>query len=117
MANSAWVWLLLVSVFLLVQSVAEDFQHHWLVPDGSKDDFSETFYNGNSLRVQWAGWDPWFIKNNLNGATEADLWVVAWNADVSSFHRYLSGKHGNRGLLDNILMVSCDSGEPHLEKR
>lgn len=100
----------------MVRSVAEDFQDHWLVPDGSKADFSETFYNGDSLRVQWAGWDPSFVKRNLNGANNANLWVVAWNSDTSSFSRYLSGKHGNRELLDDILMVSRDSGDPRLDQ-
>lgn len=89
MANLAWVSLLLILGFQLVLS-AETYRDHFVVPDGSKDDFSQTFYNGDTLNVRWAGWDFRWTDQFMDGVTKASLYVGTWNSSVYSYNRILS---------------------------
>lgn len=88
MASLTWVLLLLLSVSRLARS-EENFKNNWIEPDGNKNDFEQTFYVGDTLNIQWAGWDSWYIETFMENSTQANLYVVAWNADVSSFFRIL----------------------------
>lgn len=76
MAYLAWVSLFLISLSRLVLS--DSAQDHWIAPDGSQDDFSLTFYNGDTLDIQWIGWDSTWTDPYLNGVTVANLYLTSY---------------------------------------
>lgn len=106
MVNLAWASLLLISGFRLVLSDSgsdTDYSivpsgadsEHFIVPDGKKDDFSETYYNGDTVTVKWAGWDPWWTNEYMDEVSKANLFVGSLEPDVSPFHRILSCTYNN----------------------
>lgn len=89
MANLAWVWLPLIAVLHVVH--AETARSHWQVPNGhSGINFEETWYIGDTIHVRWAGWNSTFTSDLMDNTTEAQLYVVAWNPDYSSYSSLLS---------------------------
>ncbi|KAJ5173347.1 hypothetical protein N7492_005940 [Penicillium capsulatum] len=90
MAQLAWVLLILAAAVQVVRGADEDFQIHFEVPDGSKEDFEVTFYNGDTENLKWAGWTQGWIDDYMNGIKSATLYLVAWNADVSDYQRPIS---------------------------
>ncbi|KAJ5348450.1 hypothetical protein MYU51_016931 [Penicillium brevicompactum] len=68
---------------------AEDLQSHFQTPDGTLVDFTETFYNGDTLDLQWTGWDSYWTDQTIGTAT-ANLYVASWNFNVSDYSRILA---------------------------
>ncbi|KAJ5468490.1 hypothetical protein N7475_006242, partial [Penicillium sp. IBT 31633x] len=54
--------------------------------------FEETWYIGDTIHVRWAGWNSTFTSDLMDNTTEAQLYVVAWNPDYSSYSSLLSSK-------------------------
>lgn len=71
---------------------AEDLQSHFQIPDGTLVDFTETFYNGDTLELQWTGWDSYWTDPTIGSAT-ANLYVASWNFNVSDYSRILACKN------------------------
>ncbi|KAJ5337431.1 hypothetical protein MYU51_017413 [Penicillium brevicompactum] len=92
MGNVAWVWLLLISVSQLAQS-SETARSHWQRPNGDDKNFKETYSIGDSLQIQWAGWDSSYTNQWMNNETKANLYVNAWNSDYSSFSKILTSSN------------------------
>ncbi|KAJ5932633.1 hypothetical protein N7516_007122 [Penicillium verrucosum] len=88
MANLAWVWLLLISVSQVAQSASG--RTVWRTPSGNNKDFVTTYYIGSTLTIDWSGWDPSVLDRDMNGTSEADLWVNAWNTDFSTWSKKIS---------------------------
>jgi hypothetical protein len=102
MAHLTWLSLILASVFQLV--LAENIQTHWQVPDGTLLDFEETFYNGDTLGLQWTGWDSIWTDDTID-TTIANLYVAAWNFNVSDYSRILSctqSRPRTQQILDHL---------------
>lgn len=90
MAQLAWIWLVLVSVFQVAYSKETD-RSHWTEPDGSKDgNFLTSYHPGDSIRVGWVGWDSSFTDRLMDKSSKANLYVNAWNSNYSSFVKIIS---------------------------
>jgi hypothetical protein len=90
MATLKWAWVLLLSVVKVAQS-DETARSNWIVPDGSNEkDFQQTFYNGEKVHLQWAGWDSYYTDSLLDGSLKANLYVVAWEEKDADYIRPLA---------------------------
>ncbi|OJJ03365.1 hypothetical protein ASPVEDRAFT_42880 [Aspergillus versicolor CBS 583.65] len=109
MATMTWVWLLLLSVLQVVRS-DETARGNWIVPDGSSDkDFQETFYNRDKVHLQWAGWDHYYTDILLNGSTQANLYVVAWEEKDANYSRLLASSRNVSGPGSHEWAISIDN--------
>lgn len=102
MANLSWVWLLLISVSQVVRS-AEPARERWNTPDGNDDNFKETWYLGDTVKLSWSGWDKVQRDRTIEGLDEAKLYVNAWNPDISTWSKVITGKQAlesTRCILD-----------------
>ncbi|KAJ5615421.1 hypothetical protein N7537_000535 [Penicillium hordei] len=89
MANLSWAWLLLISVSQVVQS-AEPARKRWNKPDGNDDNFVETWYIGDTVKLSWSGWDKDQRDRTIEGLDEAKLYVNAWNPDYSTWSKVIT---------------------------
>lgn len=118
MAKLAWIWLALISLFQVAYSKETD-RSHWVVPDGSKDgNFLSTYYVGDSIRVEWVGWDSSFTDRLMANSEEGNLYVNAWNSNYSSFVKIIScmGFLTTSQALDDVLMFVRDSFTRYLKQ-
>ncbi|KAJ5158122.1 uncharacterized protein N7500_007773 [Penicillium coprophilum] len=88
MANLAWISLLLISVSQVAQSKLA--RNVWRTPSGNNKDFVTTYYIGSTITIDWSGWDSSFLNEDMNGTSKADLWVNAWNINVSTWSKKIS---------------------------
>lgn len=63
----------------VVAQIAPD--SHWIEPDGSKADFSETYTTGDTITLSWGG---------LNKSM-SDLWVTSWHPTENDFAIRIAG--------------------------
>lgn len=90
MVTLTWVWLLFLLVLQVARSDETD-RNNWIVPDGSNEkDFQKTFYNGDKVQLQWAGWDSYYTDSLLDGSPQANLYAVAWDEQDADYVRPLS---------------------------
>ncbi|KAJ5362402.1 hypothetical protein N7541_003246 [Penicillium brevicompactum] len=93
MANLSWILLLFISACQVVRSDGSA-RERWEKPDGKNpDNFKETYYLGDKIKIQWKGWNTTeskkFVDKN-NDEPMAKLYVNAWNPNYSTWYDNLA---------------------------
>src|SRR5690242_5458532 len=61
----------------------------WKVPDGKLENFSQTFFQGQTLAVSWNGWTQ--VVGGVLDATKSltDLWVTAFDSAQNPYNELI----------------------------
>ena len=121
MANLEWIWLLLFSLSQLVQS-DEYPVDNWQTPNEHMADFKETYSVGDTIIIEWAGWDSFYTENLMQNKTKANLYVNSWSDEETTEPVILACKKPQTNLsgqefLEFELIEVSKSRYHHLEAR
>jgi hypothetical protein len=84
-------------------AVRDSAQSRWVVPDGAKPEFTQTFINGNALHISWEGWNSTYTTLFLSSAVAvANSLVTTFGSDVL-YNQLLTGMCETLHLLPGVI--------------